>query len=119
MPKGKPSKNKEGPAEKGLKKDGNCIVHCTSKEGTSFTYLGEVEDPDKQFDKLNIKKLRLAEPHGSSKRMSDVCANLPESRGKDDGYHRNCSQAFTKNINRLISCQSKSLENVCDVEKKK
>ena len=113
MPKGRPSKNKEGPAEKRPRKDGNCIVHCTSKEGTSFTYLSEVDDPDKQFDKLlNIKKLRLAEPHGSSKRMSDVCANLPEIRGKDDGYHRSCYQAFTKNIDRLSSYKSKSLENV-------
>ena len=53
MLKGRPSKNKEGPAAKRLKKNGNCIVHCTSKEGTSLTYLSDVDDPDKQF-KLTV-----------------------------------------------------------------
>ncbi|XP_066983722.1 golgin subfamily A member 6-like protein 26 [Macrobrachium rosenbergii] len=50
---------------------------------TSFTFLNEVDYPHRQFEKLlKIKKLRLAEPHGSSKRMSKVCANLPECEAK-------------------------------------
>ena len=47
MPKRRTIKDKDAPPpEKKFRKDGNCIIHCSSKQD-SFTYLSDLNDPGK------------------------------------------------------------------------
>ena len=104
MPKKRKAKRKSGPFKKKLRRDAKCIVHSGFKGDSLFTYLDESNDPDKQFENIHkIKELRLAEPAGSSNRMSEVCASIPQQRDENDGYHRSCYQAFTKHVDRLAA----------------
>ena len=94
-----------------------CIVHILSAKCDKFTLLTDCDDPQERLDKLkDICRMRLPEPATSSYRMADVCAQVPDQYSPDKmyGYHRDCYQAFTKNLNRLnidkgpnTSCGSK------------
>ena len=44
---------------------------------------------------------RLAQPAGSSQRMQHVCEQIPLNFTEKDGYHCDCYQRFTMNLNRL------------------
>ena len=52
----------------------------------------------------------LKEPFGSSKRMQDVCDQIPSEFGDNDDYHRECYPQFTMNINRLRAIPNPSKE---------
>ena len=50
---------------------------------------------------LDICVQRLAHPAGSSHRMQLACEQIPLNFTDKDGYHRDCYQRFTMNLNRL------------------
>ena len=69
---------------------------------SDFVCLSDLENPQKRFRKIcKIRDKRLKEPLCSSRRMQDVCEQIPPEFGNNDGYHRGCSQRFTMNISRL------------------
>jgi len=81
-----------------------CIIHSkeTKHSGTHFTYLADVNDPDRRFKFLkDPQDLRLTQPSGSSRRMAEISTNVPEQRMADHGYHKACYSKFTKNRERL------------------
>ena len=82
------------------KKDrhGNCLLHIND----SKTYFSELDKAEERFQKiLDIRVQRLAQPAGSSHRMQLVCEQIPLNFTDKDGYHRDCYQRFTTNLNRL------------------
>ena len=61
-----------------------------------------------KLDNLNKRKgRRLLEPEGSPNRLQHVCDLFPETIDDSDtdrlGYHRQCYQKFTSNLNRLLT----------------
>ena len=69
---------------------------------SSFVYLSEVEDPEGRFHSIiNIRDQRLSQPLSSPNRMETICEKIPDDFGECDGYHCDCYQNFTMNLNRL------------------
>ena len=71
---------------------------------TSFTDI-KTKPAEKLAFLLQIRDKRLAQPLNSSQRMEDVCKLIPDTLEDADleaiGYHRQCYQHFTKNLDRL------------------
>ena len=83
-----------------------CIIHFTDIKSDKITLLSGCDDPELRLQKLHdVSKRRLEQPHGSVHRMSDVCSQIPSmySEGDAYGYHRECYQRFTGNLNRFLS----------------
>ena len=86
------------------KKDrhGNCMLHMNDSKITQFTYFSELDKAEETFQKiLDIRVQCLAQPAESSYRMQLVCEQIPLTFIDKDGYHRDCYQRFTMNLNRL------------------
>lgn len=89
-----------------------CIIHSPDSKCGSFIPLTE-----ERLERLNsIKQKRLNEPSTSSFRFSDICTQIPDSISPGYGYHRDCYQSFTKNLNRLQDEPSK-LTNINNPER--
>jgi len=101
-------------------KPGNCILHMDASNMSSFVYLSEVEDLEGRFRSIiNIRDQRLSQPLSSPNRMETICEKIPEDFGEYDGYHRDCYQNFTMNLNRLkLAAQSSNLERRSSQQKK-
>ena len=97
-------KTKTRPESNGASKrpPSNCIIHVKTSNLSDFVRLSDLEDPQKRLQKIcEIRDKRLKEPLGSSRRIQDVCEQIPPELGDNDGYHRSCYQRFTINISRL------------------
>ena len=57
---------------------------------------------DWHFSK-NIWDRHLAEPPGSSYRMTDICQGIPDEIQENEGYQRGCYQRFTLNQYRFTA----------------
>lgn len=83
-------------------RQGNCILHTNDSKMTQFTYFSELDKAEERFQKiLDIRGQRLTQPLGSPHRMEQVCEQIPQNFTNTDGYHRDCYQRFTMNLNRL------------------
>ena len=70
-----------------------------SKRKTDYA---ESDKAEERFQKIfEIRVQRRAQPAGSSYRMQLVCEQIPLNCTDKDGYHRDCYQWFTMNLNRL------------------
>ena len=82
-----------------------CIIHFPDvKKSDTIILLSNIENPSERLQKLNdICRRRLLEPLASVNRMTDVCSHVPSSYSEEHmyGYHRECYQRFTGNMNRL------------------
>jgi hypothetical protein len=75
--------------------------------------MSDVTDSHKIFERLqNIKSRRLEMPADSVHRMQNACKNLPTEYKASHGYHRDCYQKFTKNLDRLQK-PNKTLTEPC------
>ena len=87
-----------------------CILHYDASSCDTFTLLADLKDPEERFKKLlDIRDLRLSQPLDSKQRMESVCRLLPTELGEGHGYHRDCYNHFTKNVERLKSTESTEL----------
>ena len=86
---------------------GTCIIHSDSAgpstaASESFAFFFDIRDSEKTFQRIKqIRDMRLAEPIDSVNRMENVCSKVPSTLNDNDGYHRECYQRFTKNLDRL------------------
>ena len=82
-----------------------CIIHFPDVNISHPTILvPNIENPSERVKKLNdICRHRLLEPQGSVQRMADICCQMPPTYSIEHmyGYHRQCYQNFTRNLNRL------------------
>ena len=76
---------------------GVCVIHFTDSTSENFTYLTQ----DRLGKLQEICRKRLSEKVTSRYRMPDVCAQVPDTLSSRHGYHRDCYQRFTMNLNRL------------------
>lgn len=77
-----------------------CIIHFPERTSDKVTLLSE-----DSFNKLqDIRRRRMMQPIGSPYRVSEICIQIPSSYSEEQdlGYHPNCYQRFTGNLNRLI-----------------
>ena len=79
-----------------------CIIHRDNSNMASFIHLNDLENPGERFRYIcEIRRKRLSQPIGSAERMEAMCDQIPEEFGEIHGYHRDCYQRFTMNLNRL------------------
>ena len=84
-----------------------CILHVLSiSDHGSFTPLSQGKGPvsEKLQQLHSIRDRRLRQTHESPHRMQSVCDQIPMTLPDDldcVGYHRQCYQRFTGNLNRL------------------
>ena len=74
------------------------------KKSDTVILLSNIENPNERLQKLNdICRRSLLEPLASVNRMIDVCSQVPSTHTEEHmyGYHRECYQRFTRNLNRL------------------
>ena len=90
-------------------------MHYDASSCDNFTLLAE-----ERFQKIiKIRDLRLSQPTDSTHRMESVCRLIPTEIGEGHGYHRDCYNHFTKNVERLKSTDSsKSKEIFRKVQRK-
>lgn len=96
------------PNRKRVRSSPTCILHITSiTEHGSFTPLIKIKG--KATEKLQqlheIRNQRLRQPLESPNRMQAVCDLIPQTLPDDlesVGYHRQCYQRFTSNLDRLV-----------------
>jgi len=117
----------EDPTPKRRKKDSHgisetrtepeCIVHIPGLKYGPVVLMATAKDSTARLARLKeIRDMRLAQPHGSVQRMTSTCDLIPNSLTEAHGYHRECYQRFTMNLNRLStpsvsstpSCSKKS-----------
>lgn len=80
-----------------------CVIHTPDSKCESFIPLTE-----ERLEKLNsVKQKRLSQPATSPFRFPEICSQIPDSISPGFGYHRDCYQSFTKNLNRLQDEASK------------
>ena len=80
-----------------------CVIHNPDSKCESFIPLTE-----ERLEKLNsVKQKRLSQPATSPFRFPEICPQIPDSISPGFGYHRDCYQSFTKNLNRLQDEASK------------
>lgn len=81
--------------------DEKCIIHYEQSTNKNFTFLSKLSDPQERLEKLmNIQRLRQIQPTSSTQRLD---SQIPEVIHEKHGYHRDCYQKFTKNLNRLVT----------------
>ena len=86
-----------------------CIIHFSSSNEQNFVNLFQVADKDKKFEKIKQTAFkRLSQPSGSSYKLSEQCANIPTTLKNHHGYHRDCYQRFTKNLDRFKEVEQTS-----------
>lgn len=87
-----------------------CILHFENFKCESFTFLSDSPNPQERLQYLqDIQKLRLSQASDSKHRMESVCQLIPDKINVEHGYHRDCYQWFTKNIDRLRDQGSQKL----------
>ena len=84
-----------------------CIVHYDAASCDNFKLLADVKNQQERFQKiLEIRDLRLSQPADSTHRTESVCRLIPTDIGEGHGYHRDCYNHFTKNVERLKNTES-------------
>ena len=80
-----------------------CIIHVAKLKCGPVKLFNQNEPGDvSKYDRLHeIRHTRLAEAPDSPYRMEEVCNQLPDKLESHHGYHRECYQRFTMNLNRL------------------
>ena len=79
-----------------------CVVHYDASSCDNFTLLADVKNQQERFQKIiEIRDLRLSQPTDSTHRMESVCRLIPTEIGEGHGYHRDCYNHFTKDVERL------------------
>ena len=80
-----------------------CIIHVAGLKCGPIKLFSQNESGDvDKFGRLHdIRHRRLAEAPDSPYRMEEVCNQLPDKFESHHGYHRECYQRLTMNLNRL------------------
>jgi len=105
---------KEGPPTKRPKDGGSggqgtrpksrCIIHIPGLQYGPLVALSISAESDERLARLkDIRDRRLSQPLESVHRMTATCDLIPDTITEGDGYHRECYQRFTMNLNRLSS----------------
>ena len=69
----------------------SCIIHFSQFKNQKVTPLTDVS-----FKKIrDVANIRRLQPGGSRENMVDICKGIPDSRGPNHGYHRQCYMKFT------------------------
>jgi len=79
-------------------------VHISGLQYGPITLLSSTKDPQAQLKKLKeARKERLSRTgiSSSNDKHTCTCHLVPDSRTELHGYHRQCYQRFTMNLNRL------------------
>ena len=86
-----------------------CIVHSQKSNNESFTYMSQISDCESRLQKLkDIRTQRSLLSLTSADRMKQSCDLIPDVIVEYHGYHRDCYQRFTKNLDRLSSTLNNS-----------
>lgn len=86
-----------------------CILHFKDSNCEQFMLISKQKDPEERLQELvKIRDDRRSETVGSPYRMDDVCDQIPETLAHFHGYHRDCYQRFTANLNHL-KCSQQAL----------
>lgn len=96
---------KETKKKKTVQGEGICIIHMDESKMDGFTYLTS-KNRTTMVEKLRkIAEKRLGQEFGSVHRMEkisqDFLTNIQSIAETTHGYHRDCYQRFTGNMNRL------------------
>uniref|UniRef100_UPI00358EEDC6 uncharacterized protein n=1 Tax=Myxine glutinosa TaxID=7769 RepID=UPI00358EEDC6 len=87
-----------------------CIIHVPGLKYGPIQLMTNVKDPELKMEKLKeIKRRRMAEPQDSPYRLEESCRKLPDIIEEVHGFHRECYQRFTMNLNRLKEAETSSL----------
>ena len=79
-----------------------CIIHYQGSRNLFFTSILAGRNPKDRFEMLKtIRDRRLSQSHDSPLRMEEMCKLIPKEITNVHGYHRDCYQMFTKNLDRL------------------
>ncbi len=79
-----------------------CVLHFNDSKSEGFLLFSDLTEPQQRFEKLKtICAKRQSQSIGSPYRMDDTCILLPVDYSEEHGYHRDCYQRFTKNLDRL------------------
>ena len=90
-----------------------CVVHYDASSCDNFTLLADVKNQQERFQKIiEIRDLRLSQPTDSTYRMESVCRLIPTEIGEGHGYHRDCYNHFTKNVERLKHTDSSKSKEI-------
>ena len=82
--------------------------------------MSRVADCESRLQKLkSIRMQRASLPITSPERMKESCDLIPNVIDENHGYHRDCYQRFTKNLDRLQSTSSAEPENMKRVARAK
>lgn len=86
--------------------DDVCIIHDSkAKKTNTFIHLCELPNPQERFQTIcSVRDRRQSQALGSSHRRDAICEQVPEQFGENHGYHRECYQRFTGNLDRLKRC---------------
>ena len=97
MPKRKASTERPESASKDV-----CIIHDSNAKRTGFVRFSKLLNPKERFDSIcEIRDKRQSQPLGSSQRRDVICGQIPQQFADNHGYHRECYQRFTSNLDRL------------------
>ena len=87
--------------------DGNCIIHMKESNMATFTFLNSKNKASVTTKLKEIAEKRLKEDRGSAHGMENISehflANVDSITENTHGYHRDCYQRLTSNLNRLKS----------------
>ena len=96
---------KETKKKKTVNVEGICVIHMDESKKDGFTYLTS-KNKTTMVEKLKtIAEKRLGQEFGSVHRMEkisqDFLTSIQSISETTHGYHRDCYQRFTGNMNRL------------------
>ena len=79
------------------------IINFSSSNEQNFVNLLHTADKNKKFGKIKQTAFKhLSKPDASSYKLSEQYANILTTLMNHLGYHRDCYQRFTKNLDRLV-----------------
>lgn len=88
-----------------------CIIHYCEAKTTDFVRFSDLTNPQERFNSIcEVRDKRQSQPPGSAQRRDSICGQIPDQLGENQGYHRECYQRFTSNLNRLKSPSSEAAE---------
>ena len=93
---------------KAQEEEGNiCIVHVQGLQYGNIKLLSTVNNAVQRLERLhNVCAMQMAQPLGSSYRMEETCALIPDVLEPHHGYHQECYHRLTMNLSRLTEAQT-------------
>ena len=79
-----------------------CVIHMNASDNCNFTFISSTKDPESRFQRIRkFVKYDCLKEVIPSHQMQCVCQQIPATFTSQHGYHRDCYQRFSSNVNRL------------------